>query len=512
MTRGRRSLLRGIFSRGTIVIVLLIVQLVFLISSFMWLEQYRIQLSILSVILASSSVLYLINSQMDTLSIITWLLFILSFPLFGPLFLLYTKKDWGYRELRALVKRSIDESQPYYTLDHTVLEELKERHSTTYNLAKYLHRSGGFPTYWDTNVTYFPSGEAKFEEMKRQLKKAEKFIFLEYFIIDEGLMWGEILAILEKKVKEGVEVRVMYDGMVEFSTLSFDYAERLQKLGIQAKAFAPIRPFVSTYYNYRDHRKILVIDGKVAFNGGVNLADEYINHIERFGYWKDTAIMLEGRAVESFTLMFLQMWSTSSRDYNYQNYLIDYPKRPEVNGFVIPYGDSPLDHNKVGENVYIDILNHARDYVYIMTPYLILDSEMEHALKFAAERGVDVRLIMPGIPDKPVPYALAKRYYPALLESGVKIYEYTPGFVHAKVFLADDIKAVVGTINLDYRSLYHHFECATYMYRVDALKDIKADFKATLKQSDLVTMDTLKNLPLKTKIIGVVVKLIAPLL
>ncbi len=512
MTRGRRSFLRGIFSRGTVVIVLLIVQLVFLISSFMWLEQYRIQLSILSVILVSSSVLYLINSQMDTLSIITWLLFILPFPLFGPLFLLYTKKDWGYRGLRALVKRSIDESQPYYTLDHTVLEELKDRHSTTYNLAKYLHRSGGFPTYRDTNVTYFPSGEAKFEEMKRQLKKAKKFIFLEYFIIDEGLMWGEILAILEKKVKEGVEVRVMYDGMIEFSTLSFDYTERLQKLGIQAKAFAPIRPFVSTYYNYRDHRKILVIDGKVAFNGGVNLADEYINHIERFGHWKDTAIMLEGRAVESFTLMFLQMWSTSSRDYNYQNYLIDYPKRPEVNGFVIPYGDSPLDHDKVGENVYIDILNHARDYVYIMTPYLILDSEMEHALKFAAERGVDVRLIMPGIPDKPVPYALAKRYYPALLESGVKIYEYTPGFVHAKVFLADDIKAVVGTINLDYRSLYHHFECATYMYRVDALKDIKADFKATLKQSDLVTMDTLKNLPLKTKIIGVVVKLIAPLL
>ncbi|SUN73135.1 cardiolipin synthetase [Streptococcus mutans] len=246
--------------------------------------------------------------------------------------------------------------------------------------------------------------------------------------------------------------------------------------------------------------------------GGINLADEYINQIERFGYWKDTAVMLEGEGVASFTLMFLQMWSTTNKDYEFAPYLTQNFHEIVANGYVIPYSDSPLDHEKVGENVYIDILNQARDYVYIMTPYLILDSEMEHALQFAAERGVDVKIIMPGIPDKKVPFALAKRYFPALLDAGVKIYEFTPGFVHAKVFIADDIKAVVGTINLDYRSLYHHFECATYMYQTDCLVDIKADFKETLKQSRRVTRSTLQKEKISTKLIGLVVKLVAPLL
>lgn len=512
LDKGKRGFLRGIFSRGSLIIILFLVQILFLISSMLWLDQYRVQLTFLETILRVSSILYLVNSRMDRLSIITWLIVILIFPIFGPTFLLYTKRDWGYRGLKALVQRSIEESKPYYTLDKSVLVDLKNQNSTTYNLAKYLYRSGSFPTYRNTQVTYFPSGESKFEEMKKQLKKAEKFIFLEYFIIDEGVMWGEILTILEEKVAEGVEVRVMYDGMLEFSTLSFDYAKRLQKLGIKARAFAPIRPFVSTYYNYRDHRKILVIDGKIAFNGGVNLADEYINAIERFGHWKDTAIMLEGSAVESFTLMFLQMWSVTSGDYDFSPYKVDYTFEQKTEGFVIPYGDSPLDSDNVGENVYIDILNHARDYVYIMTPYLILDSELEHALKFAAERGVDVRLLMPGIPDKSTPYALAKRYYRTLIDSGVKIYEYSPGFLHAKVFLSDDIKAVVGTINLDYRSLYHHFECATYLYKVSALKDIKQDFEKTLAVCSLVTKEDLKKLPLKTKVVGIVVKLLAPLL
>lgn len=512
LQKSRRHFLRGIFSRGTIIILLLIVQLIFVIASFLWLDQYRALVEVLETILLAGTVLYLVNSQMDTLSIITWLLFILPFPLFGALFLVYTKKDWGYRGLKKRVKKANLDSQHDFYVNPEVLKELEEQHSTTYNLAIYLHRSGGFPTYKETDVTYFSSGEDMFEEMKKQLLQAKKFIFLEYFIINEGLMWGEILAILEQKVKEGVEVRVLYDGMLEFSTLSFDYTTRLEKIGIKAQAFAPIRPFMSTYYNYRDHRKILVIDGQVAFNGGVNLADEYINRISRFGYWKDAAVMLKGRAVESFTILFLQMWSIDSKDYNFKSYLVDYAPKPEIEGYVIPYGDSPMDHDKVGENVYIDILNHARDYVYIMTPYLILDSEMEHAIRFAAERGVDVRLIMPGIPDKKVPNALAKRYYPSLLKSGVNIYEYDPGFVHSKVFLADDIKAVVGTINLDYRSLYHHFECATYLYKVSAIKNIRDDFTNTLQHSKKVTKETMKQDSILCKLIGIVAKLIAPLL
>ncbi|MGV3537974.1 phospholipase D-like domain-containing protein, partial [Streptococcus agalactiae] len=280
------------------------------------------------------------------------------------------------------------------------------------------------------------------------------------------------LSILEQKVEEGVEVRILYDGMIEITKLSFDYTKRLEKIGIKAKAFSPISPFISTYYNYRDHRKIVVIDGVVGMTGGVNLADEYINHIELFGHWKDSGIMLKGKAVDSFLLLFLQMWSITEEKMLVAPYLGVHDDLVENEGYVIPYGDSPLDTDKVGENVYIDILNHAREYVYIMTPYLILDSELEHAIQFAAERGVDVRIIMPGIPDKPIPYALAKTYYQALIKSGVKIYEYTPGFVHSKIFLSDNTKAVVGTINLDYRSLYHHFECAVYLYKVDAIQDI----------------------------------------
>ncbi|MDU6700099.1 MAG: phospholipase D-like domain-containing protein, partial [Streptococcus salivarius] len=336
-------------------------------------------------------------------------------------------------------------------------------------------------------------------------------IFLEYFIIGEGEMWGEILAILKQKVQEGVEVRVLYDGMNEFSTLSFDYKKRLQNIGIQSRVFASVTPFLSTYYNYRDHRKILLIDGKVAFTGGINLADEYINKIERFGHWKDTALMLEGPAVDTFLVLFLQMWTYSHELLDVTSYMVEH-EGFDTPGFVVPYGDNPLDKDKVGENVYIDILNHARDFVHIMTPYLILDGELLHALKFAAERGVDVSIIMPGIPDKKSVYYLAKTYYPTLLASGVKIYEYTPGFIHAKVFVSDNSRAVVGTINLDYRSLYHHFECATYLYRTSSVVGIEEDFQATMAKCHRVSMTDVKNRPFHQKCLGLLTRLVAPLM
>ena len=326
-------------------------------------------------------------------------------------------------------------------------------------------------------------------------------------------MWGSILKLLIEKAKQGVDVRVMYDGMLEVSTLPADYCKRLQEHGIQAKAFAPIRPVVSSHYNYRDHRKILVIDGNVAFNGGINLADEYINRIERFGHWKDVGVMLKGDAVTSFTLMFLQMWNVFEKEPSITPRLTapdELPSRPS--GFVIPYGDCPLDDDKVGEAVYMDILNRAVDYVHIMTPYLILDGELETALKYAAERGVDVKLILPGIPDKKVAYALAKAQYRSLIRAGVKIYEYTPGFVHAKVVVSDDKKAVVGTINLDYRSLYHHFECATYMYRTGCISDIEKDFQDTLARCREVTQTTIRNEKFFYKAAGSLLQFIAPLM
>lgn len=513
LNKGRAGFLRGIFSRTTVIAVLIIIQILFLLASFSWLDQYRVWLAVVERVLAIGTVLYLVNSEMDALSRVTWLILVMVTPLLGSLFFIYTKLDWGYRGLKYRLENLINESQPYLQDDPETLKLLKSSTSTTYHLVQYFEKShGNFPVYQDTQATYFSTGEDFFKELKAQLLKAKKYIFLEFFIIEEGIMWGEILSILEKKVKEGVEVRVLYDGMVEITKLSFDYTKRLEKLGIKAKAFSPISPFISTYYNYRDHRKIIVIDGEVGFTGGVNLADEYINYIERFGHWKDTGLMLRGKAVDSFLLLFLQMWSITEKEMVVQPYLGTHREPIKSEGFVIPYGDSPLDADKVGENVYIDILNHAREYVYIMTPYLILDSELEHALRFAAERGVDVRIIMPGIPDKPIPYALAKTYYKALTQSGVKIYEYTPGFVHAKVFVSDNTKAVVGTINLDYRSLYHHFECATYLYKVPAIKDIYKDYMETLEQSQLVTPKMIEELPVAQKVIGAVTKTIAPLL
>lgn len=513
LNKSKKSLLRGIFSRTTVIAILLILQLLFLLASYSWLEQYRVWLATVEHILTIGAVLYLVNSEMDALSRVTWLILVMIAPLLGAMFLMYTKFDWGYRGLKQRLETLIDESQIYLEDDPETLNQLKSSTSTTYHLVQYFEKAhGNFPVYRNTDVTFLPTGEAFFEKMKEELLKAKKYIFLEFFIIDEGIMWGEILSILEQKVEEGVEVRILYDGMIEITKLSFDYTKRLEKIGIKAKAFSPISPFISTYYNYRDHRKIVVIDGVVGMTGGVNLADEYINHIELFGHWKDSGIMLKGKAVDSFLLLFLQMWSITEEKMLVAPYLGVHDDLVENEGYVIPYGDSPLDTDKVGENVYIDILNHAREYVYIMTPYLILDSELEHAIQFAAERGVDVRIIMPGIPDKPIPYALAKTYYQALTKSGVKIYEYTLGFVHSKIFLSDNTKAVVGTINLDYRSLYHHFECAVYLYKVDAIQDIYRDYMDTLNKSRLVSLKDINNIPKFQKVIGIVTKTIALLL
>ncbi len=513
LKKGKKSLLRAVFSRLGLIVFLLLFQLFVVFSFIHWLREYLPHFLLLSVAFSGFMGLYLLNTDADPTAKITWLLVIALFPALGAPLYCYTRSNLGVRLLKKRLGQLIDSTREAIPQGVEVMEELEEESSGTASLARYLRRSGCYPVYKNTAVKYFPLGEDKWAELLRQLELAERFIFLEYFIIDEGLMWGRVLEILAKKAARGVEVRVMYDGTCEFSTLPTDYPKRLRKLGIQCKMFAPMTPFVSTYYNYRDHRKICVIDGRTAFTGGVNLADEYINRRERHGHWKDTAIMLQGEAVKSFTLMFLQMWNVDEKEPEFRRYL-DCPCHPVqgARGYVLPYGDCPLDNDKAGERVYMDILNRARNYVYIMSPYLILDGEMETALKFAAERGVDVRLILPGIPDKKMPWALAKTHYTALLASGVKIYEYTPGFVHAKVFVSDDKKAVVGTINLDYRSLYHHFECAAYLYKTDCIGDIKADVENTLARCAQVQPDFMRREKRGLKLLGFVMKALAPLM
>ncbi|MBQ9960654.1 MAG: cardiolipin synthase [Firmicutes bacterium] len=513
LRKGQKGFFRVIFSRVGIMTAMLFLQIGILISIVLWLDDFLPHAFGGFTLMGVIMVLYLISSDHNPSGKITWLIIILVMPVFGIALYAFIESDLGHRKLRDALSVIIAKTERLIPQDREVLEKLHKKSYGAASLAHYLRYSGGFPVYDDSDITYLSSGEEKFKELLKQLEAAEHFIFLEYFIIDEGLMWGKVLEILARKAKEGVDVRVMYDGSCEFSTLPRDYPKRLARLGIKCKVFAPVSPFVSTYYNYRDHRKILVIDGHTAFTGGINLADEYINRIKRFGHWKDTAVMIKGSAVKTFTLLFLQNWSMDANSPDFDKFLTYNPlPSKEAKGFVIPYGDCPVDNDKTGERVYMDILNRSLDYVHIMTPYLILDGELETALKFAAERGVDVKIILPGIPDKKIPYALAKTHYKSLINSGVKIYEYTPGFVHAKVVVADAIEAVVGTINMDYRSLYHHFECAAYMYDTDCIEDIENDFNETMSKCKRVTEETIKKEKLYYKITGFILKGFAPLM
>lgn len=511
LKKSKRRLLRVVFGRTMVILLALVLQF-FLLFVFMFgLFQNVPLLFGGTMAFTAIMLLYLLNTRDHPSIKLTWCFIIAVLPLFGALLYFFVRYDFGHRVMHSLIDRSI-RAGSYYLPDRTLqMDHLKQEDPKLYHLAHYLRQHGGNILYGSTEVRYFPLGEEKFAEMLIQLEQAEKFIFLEYFSIAPSYMWDSILEILIRKAAQGVEVRVMYDGSCAVSYLPYHYPKQLQKLGIQCKMFSPFRPAVSTHYNNRDHRKILVIDGHTAFTGGVNLLDRYINRKQVYGHWKDTAIMVKGEAAQGFTNMFLQMWNATEKEQVYQPYLATTPVIGSE-GYVIPYCDSPLDDERVGEMVYLNMLNQAQDYVYIMTPYLILDNEMETALCFAAKRGVDVRLILPHIPDKKYAFALAKGHYPALLQAGVKIYEYTPGFIHAKVFLCDDREAVVGTINLDYRSLYLHFECAAYLYRVPALQDIKQDFAQTMSVSQQISHRDIRKRTLLSRLTGALLKVIAPLM
>ena len=513
LKKGQKGIIHAIFSRFGLFLLLLAVQVIILFSIFQWFEEFLPHIFGGTVLFSFVMVVGLLNSKINPTAKITWLVVIMTLPVFGVLLFIYTQSNIGHRALKKRINDIIMDTKNNILQQQEVLEKLSKENSGVARLAHYIQRSGCHPVYENVAVTYFPLGEDMFTEMLKQLEEAKYFIFMEYFIVDEGLMWGRILEILARKAAGGVDVRVMYDGTCEFSLLPHDYPKRLEKLGIKCKIFAPVSPFVSTHYNYRDHRKILVVDGHTAFNGGVNLADEYINHIVKFGHWKDTAVMLKGEAVKSFTLMFLNMWGIDEKEDKSANFL-SRPSFPveDAKGFVIPYGDCPLDNDKLGERVYMDILNRALEYVHIMTAYLILDGEMETALKFAAERGVEVVLLLPGIPDKAVPYALAKTHYASLLESGVKIYEYTPGFLHAKMIVSDDDVGVVGTINMDFRSFFLHFECGTVLYGGKVIREIKQDMLDTLALSREIDEEWFRHVPWASSILASVLRLFAPLM
>ena len=509
-----KKLFKIIFGRSMIYILMMVLQVFYIFLVFEKLKNYTGYILILFSLLSAVLVIYIINRKENPAFKLVWMIPILVVPVFGALIYLWSRLQLGTNIIR---KRHIDicdrTSAEFLMQDKGILDELEMTDPLTASTVKYMSNYGGYPIYKNTRVTYFPQGEDKFAELLIQLDKAEKFIFMEYFIIEEGEMWGAVLEILKKKAAEGVEVRVMYDGMCSVVLLPYGYPKQLGKFGIKCKMFSPVIPVLTTSQNNRDHRKIVSIDGKVAFTGGVNLSDEYINRKVLYGHWKDTAVMLEGDAAKSMTMMFLQMWNITEKTEDiYADYIPDIPEIPDADGYVMPYADSPLDGMNVGEQVYLDILNTAERYVHIMTPYLILDNEMITALTHAAMRGIDVKLILPHIPDKKYAYLLARSHYKELIEDGVKIFEYEPGFVHAKVFVSDDRKAVVGSINLDFRSLYLHFECAAFMYKCSEIAAIEGDYRKTLKKCIRIDMENIRKYPIGKKLLGSCLRLIAPLM
>ena len=510
--RRKKGLFSVVFSRKVIMISLVLLQVLGLWALFSLLSTYVVYVYGVFLALEIILVTYILNRGGDSAFQISWLVLIMASPVVGILFYLFVKSQLGTRKLRERLKVTLQDTESWLQQSRETWQALEEKEPDSIGIAGYLKNFAGFPTYQNTEATYFSSGEEMFPELLRRLEAAEKYIFLEFFIVEQGEMWDQALAVLARKAGEGVEVRLIYDGSCTLSLLPIRYPKMVESLGIHCRVFAPIRPVFSTVQNNRDHRKIVVIDGYTAFTGGVNMADEYINRKERFGYWKDAAVMLQGEAVSSFTTMFLQMWNLYGDTPDHGASFIP-PKETlfrKASGFVLPYGDNPLDDEKVGELVYLDILNRAGKYVHIFTPYLILDQEMVHALQFAAKRGVDVSIIVPHIPDKRYVYLLAWVYYEMLIPGGVKIYEFEPGFVHAKCFVSDDRTAVVGTVNMDFRSMYLHFECGVYMKNVPAVKMVEEDFQATLEHCRRITETDLVSYPWYKKLLGYSMRVVAP--
>ncbi|MDX9898489.1 MAG: cardiolipin synthase [Spirochaetia bacterium] len=494
------------------ILAVLIVAQIFLFIWMIWTTSklsliVDISLSILSLLV----VLYIVEVDSVPSYSLIWSIVILLAPVFGgPFYLLFGLQS-APRKVRRRVAALDKEARLLLVQDGQMLESVASRREDFGRQARYLSMTAGFPVYDCSHARYLASGEEMFQALKAELAKAEHFIFLEFFIIDKGLMWDSILDILTQKVAQGVEVRVMYDDIGCLFTLPPDYDRVLEALGIRCTVFNRTRIVLTKLINNRDHRKIVVVDGKVAITGGVNLADEYINEVERFGHWKDAAVLIEGNAVRSLTMMFLNMWSLQTHhDEDYRKYMA--PVSESNADFIQPYADNPIDHEAVSASVFLNIINSARRYVYITTPYLIVDHTIMTALCLAAKSGVEIRIITPRNWDKWLVHQTTRSYYDELVSAGVMVYEYTYGFMHAKTFVSDDETAVIGTTNLDYRSLYLHYECGVVLYGGPAVTALRDDFVETLSVCDQVTPGEYRPKTVFGRIFLQVLRLFAPLL
>lgn len=444
---------------------------------------------------------------------ISWIILILLFPIFGLTIYLLFGRSGAVSVMRRRFGANMTMLRRYHAPILQQRRALPYPDRITRNHARYLQDRAGYPAYDNTDVTFYGDTCEALEAQKTALRSAEKFIFMEYHAIEDASAWQELEDILAERAAHGVEVRVFYDDVGSIGFINSKFVKKLAGRGIQCRRFNPVIPILNVFMNNRDHRKITVVDGRVGFTGGYNLAEEYFNRTHPYGQWKDSGIRLEGDAVRGLTLIFLELWgATQKAAPDVERYLPDVPYTARENAVVLPYADNPLDDEATGENVYLNMIRSAKDYVYITTPYLILSDEMQRTLRLAASSGVDVRIITPGIPDKKLIFSVTRSYYARLAAGGVQIYEYTPGFIHAKQFVADDKAAAVGTINLDYRSLYLHFENGCWFCGCQAVQDVRADFEALFPQCENVTPQYSGQRSLALRGVQCVFRLFSPLM
>ena len=482
------KLLRLIFSKWIIGILLFLAQVAAIVLIAMFVVEYFVIFQAASLVLGVVVFFTCVNRRENPEYKIPWLFLILFLPLFGVIFYLMFSRNKASKKTRRLYEEAYNKLLPYIQKDEH-LDEVYKYMGDRQGIAKYLNENSGLGGSLHNKVNYYPVGELMWKDMLEALDSAKEFILMEYFIVDPGHMWNSIHEILVRKAKEGVKVHLVYDDLGTMTMLRSGYYKKLRKEGIDAHKFNPFTPIVSSIYNNRSHRKIMVIDGKIGFTGGINLGDEYINENDRLGHWKDTGLRIRGTAVNTLTALFFCDFIVAKRqipDFDFY-----FNKNPEVfneEGCIVPFGDGPrpLYEEQVGEENFINILGQAKKYFYITTPYLIIDHHFTQALRNAASRGVDVRVVTPHIPDKKAVFCLTRSSYKALRSAGVKVYEYTPGFIHAKMLISDDDMAFVGTINMDFRSLTHHFECGAVLYKHECIKDIHKDFEHIFEVSQLI--------------------------
>ena len=466
-------------------------------------------------IIAFLLVLHVYGKEMNATLKMPWIILISIFPLLGTMLYFSVGLSGSTKRMRERFIK-IDEAMfPCLPQNEKVLADLKKFDEAAYSESFYLSDHVHFPVYNNTQIKYYSDALLGLEAQLEDLKKAKSFIFMEYHAIEVATAFERIEKVLVEKVKEGVEVRLFYDDVGSIGFINEDFVTRMEEKGIQCRCFNPVIPFANVFLNNRDHRKITVIDGTIGYTGGYNLADEYFGYKHPYGEWKDTGVRLEGEAVHSLTAMFLEMWNAihaTDKDDTEVEFFFPKCKSEGYHGYIQPYADSPLDFEHVGENVYLNLIGASRRYIYFITPYLIIDDEMIKAFTLAAKRGVDVRIITPGIPDKKMVNDMTKSYYYPLCKSGVRIYEFTPGFCHAKMCICDDMLATCGTINLDYRSFYHHFENGVLMIDSEVIADIKKDFEETFTRCNEVTQEYASNSKRHVMILQNLVKLAAPLL